>query len=97
MLTEGSRSLVRESPSSPRAAGSLSGVAIWAEKARNQRIADPRFSTSDALLGHASERARELGADTQLINLRSLDFKHCEGNYSKASELQYSQVPAIEP
>src|SRR5439155_15899493 len=46
---------------------------------------NPRFSTSDALLDHAIGRARELGADTQLIKLRSLDFKHCEGNYSKAS------------
>ena len=46
---------------------------------------NPRFSTSDALLDNAIGRARELGADTQLIKLRSLDFKHCEGNYSKAS------------
>ena len=46
---------------------------------------NPRFSTSDTLLDHAIGRARELSADTQLIKLRSLDFKHCEGNYSKAS------------
>lgn len=46
---------------------------------------NPRFSTSDALLDHAMERARELKADTQLIKLRTLDFRHCEGNYSKAS------------
>jgi nitrite reductase/ring-hydroxylating ferredoxin subunit/multimeric flavodoxin WrbA len=47
--------------------------------------ANPRFSTSDALLEHAVARARELGAETQLIALRSLAFKPCEGNYSKAS------------
>ena len=46
---------------------------------------NPRFSTSDALLEHAIARAGELKADTQLIKLRGLNFKHCEGNYSKAS------------
>ena len=46
---------------------------------------NPRFSTSDALLEHAIQRAGELGADTRLIKLRSLSFRHCEGNYSKAS------------
>jgi nitrite reductase/ring-hydroxylating ferredoxin subunit/multimeric flavodoxin WrbA len=46
---------------------------------------NPRFSTSDALLEHAMARAAELKADTQLIKLRSLNFRHCEGNYSKAS------------
>jgi nitrite reductase/ring-hydroxylating ferredoxin subunit/multimeric flavodoxin WrbA len=46
---------------------------------------NPRYSTSDALLEHAIQRAGELGAETQLITLRSLSFRHCEGNYSKAS------------
>jgi len=46
---------------------------------------NPRFSTSDALLEHAIARAAELHADTQLIKLRGLAFRHCEGNYSKAS------------
>src|SRR3989454_10717436 len=47
--------------------------------------ANPRFSTSDALLEHAMAMARELQTDTQLIKLRTLKFQHCEGNYSKAS------------
>ena len=47
--------------------------------------ANPRFSTSDALLERAVERAKELAADTQVIRLRDLKFRHCEGNYSKAS------------
>src|SRR5213592_2558246 len=46
---------------------------------------NPRFSTSDALLEHALGRAKEISVDTQLIKLRQLNFKHCEGNYSKAS------------
>ena len=46
---------------------------------------NPRFSTSDALLEHAMQMARELKTDTQLIKLRNLKFQHCEGNYSKAS------------
>jgi len=47
--------------------------------------ANPRFSTSDALLEHAAERARERGAEVRLVRLRDLTFRPCEGNYSKAS------------
>jgi nitrite reductase/ring-hydroxylating ferredoxin subunit/multimeric flavodoxin WrbA len=48
--------------------------------------ANPRFSTSDALLDHAMRHAKEtLHTDTQTIRLRDLKFRHCEGNYSKAS------------
>jgi nitrite reductase/ring-hydroxylating ferredoxin subunit/multimeric flavodoxin WrbA len=47
--------------------------------------ANPRFSTSDALLEHALVQARRRGADTQFIKLRDLKFRPCEGNYSKAA------------
>lgn len=46
---------------------------------------NPRYSTSDALLEHALEQAKHRGAETQYIKLRELTFRHCEGNYSKAS------------
>lgn len=47
---------------------------------------NPRYSTSDALLEYAVARAgNDRHADTQLIKLRDLKFRHCEGNYSKAS------------
>jgi nitrite reductase/ring-hydroxylating ferredoxin subunit/multimeric flavodoxin WrbA len=47
---------------------------------------NPRYSTSDALLEHAlADAAARLGADTQLVRLRELSFRHCEGNYSKAA------------
>jgi len=47
---------------------------------------NPRFSTSDILLQHALAHAGDvLHADTQLIRLRELAFRHCEGNYSKAA------------
>ena len=47
---------------------------------------NPRFSTSDILLQHALTHAgAQLHADTQLIRLRELSFRHCEGNYSKAA------------
>ncbi len=47
---------------------------------------NPRYSTSDALIEHALEHAkRDRNADTQYIKLRDLKFRHCEGNYSKAS------------
>ena len=47
----------------------------------------PRFSASDALLEEALAYAREsLQLDTQLIRLRDLSFRACEGFYSKAAE-----------
>ncbi|HZL99925.1 MAG TPA: NAD(P)H-dependent oxidoreductase, partial [Planctomycetota bacterium] len=48
--------------------------------------ANPRFSTSEHLLEHALQHAAsECGAETQLIRLRDLAFRECEGNYSKAA------------
>jgi nitrite reductase/ring-hydroxylating ferredoxin subunit/multimeric flavodoxin WrbA len=46
---------------------------------------NPRYSTSDALLEHALGQAGRLGAETQLVRLRELRFRPCEGNYSKAA------------
>src|SRR5687767_5059971 len=46
---------------------------------------EPRYSTSEALLEEGLGHARTLGAETQLIRLRDLSFKACEGYYSKAS------------
>ena len=48
--------------------------------------ANPRISTSDLLLeaavGHAATAGR---ADTRLIKLNDLRFRHCEGYYSKSA------------
>ncbi len=52
----------------------------------NMDVANPRYSTSDALLEHAIGHARaQLGAETRLIRLADLKFRHCEGYYSKSS------------
>jgi len=49
--------------------------------------ARPRFSTSDYLLETALTHAREqLGAETRLIKLNDLNFRACEGYYSKSAE-----------
>ncbi|MBK8725961.1 MAG: NAD(P)H-dependent oxidoreductase [Holophagaceae bacterium] len=47
--------------------------------------ANPRFSTSDALLETALEHAKALGAETRLIKLNDLAFRACEGYYSKSA------------
>jgi nitrite reductase/ring-hydroxylating ferredoxin subunit/multimeric flavodoxin WrbA len=48
--------------------------------------ANPRYSTSDALLEHALAHARgPLGLETRLIRLNDLRFRHCEGYYSKSA------------
>ncbi len=48
--------------------------------------ANPRYSTSDALLEFAVDHARtQLGAETRLIKLNDLSFRACEGYYSKSA------------
>lgn len=51
----------------------------------NMDLANPRYSTSDALLGIAMTHAAELGAETQTIRLAQLSFRACEGYYSKSA------------
>jgi nitrite reductase/ring-hydroxylating ferredoxin subunit/multimeric flavodoxin WrbA len=45
----------------------------------------PRFSTSDALLESALDQARERGCEANLIHLNNLNFRACEGFYSKSA------------
>ncbi|MFN0244761.1 MAG: Rieske 2Fe-2S domain-containing protein [Planctomycetota bacterium] len=48
--------------------------------------ANPRYSTSDALLEVALAHAKDaLGAETQLVKLNELTFRNCEGYYSKSA------------
>jgi multimeric flavodoxin WrbA len=47
--------------------------------------ANPRFSTSDVLLEAAVAHAASQGAETRLVKLRELSFRHCEGYYSKSA------------
>jgi nitrite reductase/ring-hydroxylating ferredoxin subunit/multimeric flavodoxin WrbA len=47
----------------------------------------PRFSTSEHLLGVALDHAHAaLGAETKMIRLNDLNFRNCEGFYSKAAK-----------
>jgi nitrite reductase/ring-hydroxylating ferredoxin subunit/multimeric flavodoxin WrbA len=48
--------------------------------------ANPRYSTSDALLEAAVRHAGEQGCETKLIRLNGLQFRHCEGYYSKSAQ-----------
>ena len=53
----------------------------------NMDESNPRYSTSDALLGVALDHAREsLGCETKLIRLSALKFRNCEGYYSKSAQ-----------
>ena len=70
--------------STDRAPGGLrvGGISTTAMDAKN-----PRFSTSEHLLGVALEHAASaLGAETKLIKLNDLNFRNCEGYYSKAAK-----------
>ncbi len=58
----------------------LAGISTSAMDAAN-----PRFSGSDHLLGHALRAGHDLGAETRLIRLNDLKFRACEGYYSKSA------------
>ena len=46
----------------------------------------PRYSTSEDLLGHALDRATtESGCETRMLRIRDLAFRECEGFYSKSA------------
>jgi multimeric flavodoxin WrbA/nitrite reductase/ring-hydroxylating ferredoxin subunit len=45
----------------------------------------PRYSTSDALLESAIDHVNQAGHETKLIKLNDLNFRNCEGFYSKAA------------
>ena len=73
--------LLEDHPRPPGAPPRVLGISTTAMDDGN-----PRFSTSDALLEHAlADAGARLGADTKLVRLRELSFRHCEGNYSKAA------------
>lgn len=62
-------------------AGSLNVLGI---SATNMNDDLPRTSTSEVALEHALQQAREQhGAQTRMIKLRELKFRHCEGYYSR--------------
>lgn len=69
--------------STDRAPGPLrvGGISTTAMDPRN-----PRFSTSEHLLEVALAHANTLGAESKLVKLNELNFRHCEGYYSKAAK-----------
>ena len=65
-----------------RAAGGPRVVGI---STTNMDVGNPRYSTSDALLDSALDHASAEGCETQLLRLRELSFRACEGYYSKSA------------
>jgi len=77
-----SKPLRRGEPGGPLHDAPLRVVGI---STTNMDVAQPRYSTSDALLESALARAGERGAETRMIRLAELKFRACEGYYSKAA------------
>ncbi len=61
------------------------GVRVLGISTTNMERGHPRYSTSDALLASALAGAQAAGRETQLIALRDLAFRNCEGFYSKSA------------
>jgi len=67
-----------------RAPGEIRVVGI---STTNMDEANPRYSTSDALLQVSLDHARDaLNCEARLIRLSSLKFRNCEGYYSKSAQ-----------
>jgi nitrite reductase/ring-hydroxylating ferredoxin subunit/multimeric flavodoxin WrbA len=60
-------------------------VRVLGISATNMDVANPRYSTSDALLAEAMHEASSLGAETRTLRLAELKFRPCEGYYSKSA------------
>jgi len=74
--------VVRGQPGGPAKTDPIRIVGI---STTNMDINNPRYSTSDKLLGNALARANECGAQTRLIRLAELNFRACEGYYSQSA------------
>lgn len=62
------------------------GLRVLGLSTTAQDPANPRYSTSEALLGVALEHAQKaLQCETRLIKLSDLKFRACEGFYSKSA------------
>ena len=62
------------------------GVRLLGISTTNMDVANPRYSTSDALLAEAVHyAANDLKVETQTIHLAGLRFRPCEGYYSKSA------------
>jgi nitrite reductase/ring-hydroxylating ferredoxin subunit/multimeric flavodoxin WrbA len=73
-------------PLARRIAREPGGVRVAGISTTNMDPANPRYSTSDALLDVAMDfAARDLGVQTRTIRLADLTFRHCEGYYSKSA------------
>jgi len=63
------------------------GIRVVGISTTAQDPANPRYSTSEALLQVALQHAREtLNCETRLIKLAELRFRACEGYYSKSAQ-----------
>jgi nitrite reductase/ring-hydroxylating ferredoxin subunit/multimeric flavodoxin WrbA len=62
------------------------GIRVAGISTTNMDEANPRYSTSDALLQVSLDHAREaLLCETKLVRLSALSFRNCEGYYSKSA------------
>ena len=84
-VTKRSRGEHKPHPVARRIARAPGGVRVVGISTTNMDVANPRYSTSDALLAEAIHHASTLGAETQTIHLAGLRFRPCEGYYSKSA------------
>ena len=85
-ITKRSRGAHAPHPLARRISRAPGPVRLVGISTTNMDVANPRYSTSDDLLGTAINfAAAELGAETQVIHLAGLKFRPCEGYYSKSA------------
>jgi multimeric flavodoxin WrbA/nitrite reductase/ring-hydroxylating ferredoxin subunit len=84
-VTKRSRGEHKPQPLARRIQRAPGPVRVVGISTTNMDIANPRYSTSDALLAEAMQHAATLGVETKTIHLARLKFRPCEGYYSKSA------------
>jgi len=85
-VTKRSRGVHEPHPLTRRLERAPGRVRLVGISATNMDVANPRYSTSDALLAESVHyAATELQIETQTIHLAGLRFRPCEGYYSKSA------------
>jgi nitrite reductase/ring-hydroxylating ferredoxin subunit/multimeric flavodoxin WrbA len=84
-ITKRSRGEHKPHPLARRIVRAPGPVRVVGISTTNMDIANPRYSTSDALLAEAMQYASTLRTETRTIHLARLKFRPCEGYYSKSA------------
>ncbi|HEX9563564.1 MAG TPA: Rieske 2Fe-2S domain-containing protein, partial [Gemmatimonadaceae bacterium] len=84
-VTKRTRGVHPPHPLARKVAREPGGIRVVGISSTNMDVANPRYSTSDALLAESMAQAESLGCEVRTLRLAELKFRPCEGYYSKSA------------